>query len=103
MPKTFNGIGSTFYGSRDNADDGSYVTTEFLVFCYIPILPLSSYRVFPVGKGTNSNWLVYRSSSQEYHVKEVPLNLRQIVNVYATAILVPVVFFGFAYLVGAFD
>jgi hypothetical protein len=30
MPYTFNGCGTRFYGHQDRADDGSYVTTEWI-------------------------------------------------------------------------
>jgi hypothetical protein len=59
MPYTFNGCGTSYYGQRDRAEDGSYITTEWVTFVYIPLLPIRSYRVLPVGKGTkreNSAW-----------------------------------------------
>jgi len=43
-----NGMGTTTYGKRDFLSDGSFVTTKWVVFLWIPILPLSSMRVKPV-------------------------------------------------------
>ncbi len=45
MPSTLNGIGTKFYGQRDFSPDGSYITTEWFVFIYIPLIPLKSLRV----------------------------------------------------------
>jgi len=45
MPASFYGIGSTFYGKRDFREDGSYITTEWLIVVGIPLIPLRSFRV----------------------------------------------------------
>ena len=42
---SINGIGSMVYGKSDVHDDGSYVTTEWFTFFFVPILPICSYRV----------------------------------------------------------
>lgn len=52
---TVNGIGTMMYGRRDAQPDGSYVATVFLCLVFIPLIPLSSYRVLPQGQG----WLFY--------------------------------------------
>lgn len=79
MPFTFNGIGTKYYGKREKAEDGSYVTTNWIVFLYVPLIPLGSYRVRPLGEG--KHLAVY--DSQQYAVQRVPLNWRQVLNVYA--------------------
>lgn len=43
--RSHNGFGTTIYGKRDFLADGSFVTTKWVVFFWIPILPLSSMRV----------------------------------------------------------
>lgn len=85
MPYTLNGIGTKFYGHRDEASDGSYVTTEWFTFVYIPLIPMRSFRVLPVGQGTN--YIIHRS--QNYRMTRVPLCWPQIRNVYL--ILIPIV------------
>lgn len=82
MPFTFNGIGTKYYGEREFLEDGSFVTTEWFVFVYVPIIPIGSFRVVPTGK--SSNLLVYRSS--QYLVKRVPINWRQVRNVYIVTV-----------------
>ncbi|MEL7051930.1 MAG: hypothetical protein AAGM45_09095 [Cyanobacteria bacterium J06588_5] len=79
MPFTYKGIGTTYYGKRDVAEDGSYITTEWVVFVYLPILPLRSYRVRPAGSGTGAG-IFYRS--QQYMVKKVDYCWPQIRNAY---------------------
>ena len=45
MPKTVNGIGTTYLGSSNRQPDGSFVTTEWFVLFSVPIIPLKSQRV----------------------------------------------------------
>jgi hypothetical protein len=78
MPFTFNGCGTSYYGHRYPAEDGSYVTTLWVTAVWIPLLPLGSHRVRPVGKGTN----IIIHSSQSYQTVRVPLCWPQVRNVY---------------------
>ncbi|SRR5712692_9322956 len=92
MPFTLNGFGTSFYGKRDLAEDGSYITTTWITALWVPLLPLRSYRVRPVGKGTN----VVVHSSQSYQTMRVPLCWPQVRNVYLciSPILILVLYFG---------
>lgn len=78
MPYTLNGIGTKYYGRREAGPDGSYVTTEWIVLIYLPLIPIGSFRVCPTGKSTNA--IVY--NSQQFMVKRVPFNWPQIRNIY---------------------
>jgi hypothetical protein len=79
MPFTFRGIGTSNYGSRDFRPDGSYVTTQWFVVIYMPVVPWKSERILPVGQ--NWNYLLF--GSRRYQVIEpVPLYLPQILMVY---------------------
>jgi hypothetical protein len=42
---TFNGTGTRLYGKRDQDADGWYTATKFFCVLYLPLLPLSAYRV----------------------------------------------------------
>jgi len=53
MAYTLNGIGTKFYGERDLRVDNSYITTEWIVIFYVPIIPLRSFRVRPSGAPEN--------------------------------------------------
>ena len=95
MPYSLNGCGTRYYGSRDKSPDGSYVTTMWVTFVFVPVIPLRSYRVRPTGKG--SNYVVY--SNQSYLTRRVPLCWRQIGNVYfvVAPILALAIYFGWKY------
>jgi hypothetical protein len=43
-----NGFGTTYYGERDYREDGSYVTTEWVVAFFLPLYPVRSHRLRPV-------------------------------------------------------
>jgi hypothetical protein len=94
MPFTFNGCGTSFYGKRYPAQDGSYVTTKWVTGLWIPLLPLGSYRVRPTGKGTNA--VVYHSLN--FQTVRVPLCWPQVRNVYifAAPILALILYFNWA-------
>jgi len=94
MPFTWNGCGTRFYGQRNTAEDGSYITTLWVSLVWVPLLPLASYRIQPTGEGFNA--LVYRSDG--YKVRKVPLCWTQVRNVYlaASPILIGVLFLNLA-------
>lgn len=75
---SFNGIGTTYYGKRDFAADGSYVTTEWFVFIWLPIVPLRSLRVQE--SGSESRLLGWADT---YRVLSVTSpNVRQVLFTY---------------------
>jgi hypothetical protein len=80
MPFSFNGIGTTYYGKRDVQVDNSFITTEWIIFVYVPIIPIGSFRVKITGNSADFSF--YQSTN--YLVSRVPLNWRQVRNVYAT-------------------
>ena len=81
MAYTFNGIGTTYYGNlMTKGADGSTTTTNFFVFVMIPILPLSSWRVRPIGKETG-----FITRTQNYETIPMPMSWKQVLNVYAVA------------------
>src|ERR1700680_1471858 len=85
MVGTVNGVGTAYYGCRDERPDGSYITTEFAVFADIPLWPIRSLRVRPVGSRRVVRRGIFvreKFTSQSYEVAHVPLNGRQIFNVY---------------------
>ena len=48
MPgRSINGTGTKTYGKRDFLTDGSFVTTRWLTFFWVPLFPLNSMRVRP--------------------------------------------------------
>ena len=43
-----NGTGTRIYGKRDFRTDGSFVTTKWVTFSWVPLVPLRSMRVKPL-------------------------------------------------------
>jgi hypothetical protein len=80
MTFTFHGIGTKFYGQRDFRSDGTYITTEWLVFLYIPVIPLRSLRVG--FKGSQDIPMLWHRESFAIYEKTYP-NWKQVLYVYS--------------------
>ncbi|MGB3691413.1 MAG: hypothetical protein WBG70_07370 [Spirulinaceae cyanobacterium] len=83
MPFSINGIGTNFYGKREFNQDGSYVTTEWIIFIFFPIVPLRSFRVFP--RRITEKFLFF--PVDKYRVLKVPISWKQVKNTYIVGIL----------------
>jgi hypothetical protein len=93
MPYTFNGTGTKYLGQRERDMGGTYITTKWVVVLMVPIIPLSSWRVFPLEAEQFHDHmpLVGRDAShseQSFQATRVPLNWRQVLNTYAVTIAV---------------
>lgn len=88
MAYTLNGIGTTFYGQRDFRPDGSYITTEWIVLLYIPLVPVRSLRVVHGGP-SEPRWRFGFGSSESYNVfeKHFPPNWKQVLFTYGYIML----------------
>lgn len=81
MMGSFNGFGTTLYGKRELAADGSYIATEWFILFWLPLFPISSYRIWsktPIP----SSFSIFIKSTAEYKMSEVPPNKKQIINTY---------------------
>ena len=74
MPYSINGIGTAYYGKREKAEDGSYITTLWVILVFIPLLPIGSYRVVETIKSV--------MFSREYLSRRIPLCWPQVLNTY---------------------
>jgi hypothetical protein len=82
MAYTLNGIGTRFYGKRDFHGDGSYITTEWVTFVYIPILPFRSLRVRHLG-AAEPRFSIFPGTVDQYQILEkTPPNGRQVFYTY---------------------
>jgi hypothetical protein len=98
MAFIFHGVGAMVYGERDYWPDGSFVTTEFFVFAWVPLVPMISQRI---SYTKNSDYATYDSSG--YYVYELlPLNWKQVLSVYAWFAFLPVPMILDSYLGDAF-
>jgi hypothetical protein len=86
MAFTFNGIGTAHYGKR-RLPDGSYITTEWFVLVFVPLVPRRSLRVFSEGPSSFSLNLG-ASVSQSLRAQKIPLDKRQVLITYAFAAVV---------------
>jgi hypothetical protein len=92
MAFVFHGIGTMVYGERDYWPDGSFVTTEWFVVAYAPVVPIISKRI---SYTRNSDYAIYDGSG--YFVYEtLPLDRKQVIFVYAwvAATILPLVVWG---------
>jgi hypothetical protein len=94
MAFAFNGIGTTFYGKDDYRPDGSFVTTEWAVIFYVPLIPLRSHRVIRNPKG-DLNVAVYHRTGYQI-LEKLPLQWKQITAIWVGLLLTV------AWLVGMF-
>ena len=84
MPQHFIGYGTTFYGKRDFREDGSFITTEWIIISWLPIYPRRSTRLISLGMGDVSFTTSY---SFKYRVvEELDVCKRQVISVYAYAV-----------------
>ncbi len=82
MPSSIQGFGTAFVGQRDFWPDGSYVTTEWIVALFVPLLPLRSVRV-KASKLRVQSLYVVASTQRSYLISdECPLHVKQVVCVY---------------------
>lgn len=79
--QSVNGIGATFYGKKDMRDDGSYITTKWFIFLYIPVIPLRSYRVKKISQS--------KYGRTEYEIlQELPLTATPALKIYVISVLI---------------
>lgn len=79
LAQTFNGFGTKIYGKRQFGADGSFLTTKWIVFFWIPLIPLKSLRVKYAGPGRT----VLPGWSRTYLVlSESHPDVRQVINTY---------------------
>ncbi len=74
MPYSINGIGTTYYGKREEAADSSYGTTLWIILLFMPLLPIASYRVVETSESA--------MFSREYLIRRIPLCWPQVLNTY---------------------
>jgi hypothetical protein len=81
MPFTFKGCGTKYYGEADRRRDQSFVTTEWIVVAYAPLIPLRTLRICR-DRTADVNVIIARSEG--YLVLErLPLSWAQVFRTYA--------------------
>ena len=94
MPFSINGIGTKWYGSALKEPDGSYVVTEWVVFLFIPIIPLGSKRICPVQsvQSLKTPWWQFDKTGigfgEQFNTVSVPLYRPHLIKGYAISLVV---------------
>jgi hypothetical protein len=124
MPTSYSGIGTIYYGADDRQADGSFVTTEWLIVFFFPIVPLRSYHVRFINSiagrtgQTTPSLMIQDPSLTESRVtiiqgkggrkittriyliiSRLPLNIKQVLKIYSITLALvaacfSIVFFG---------
>jgi hypothetical protein len=76
------GFGTGYFGTRWQPD-GSYVTTKWTVFFFVPIVPLGSVRVVEGSLGGHNP---FSSGFRKAKVVDAPLDVGAVVRTYALEI-----------------
>jgi hypothetical protein len=96
MPSSIQGFGTAFVGQRDFWPDGSYVTTEWIVVLFLPLIPLRSVRVKASPMRVRTLY-VAASTHRDYVIcDERRPHLKQVACVYGFAIFYAAWIFGLA-------
>jgi len=92
MAFSLNGFGTRHFGARWQPD-GTYITTKWVVFCFVPIIPLGSVRVLSGALGGHNPFALGFSSGK---VVAAPLDIGMVAWTYAWEIGVVIfLVFGF--------
>ena len=89
MAFTFHGIGTMVYGERDYWPDGSFITTEWFVVGWVPLLPVISKRI---GYTRSSDYATYDASGYWVY-RNLPLSRKQVLFTYGwfASMITPIV------------
>ena len=83
MAESFNGFGTKFYGAREFWPDGSYITTEWVVILFFPVIPIRSLRVIETG----STSVTFGTKTTYDVLAKTRPNLMQVLYVYGFGLL----------------
>jgi hypothetical protein len=69
--------------------DGTYITTEWVVVCFVPIVPIKSVRILDAGPAYNY-YGVYRT--QNFKTQRVPLDKDMVLKMYGWLVVFAALF-----------
>ena len=89
---SYMGCGTKLYGRSDEYD-GSYVATVWIVIIWLPVIPLRSYRVRPVG-GSDFDYkpILGVSYTKQYRMIKVKMNWKQVYRTYLAVYPAAIIF-----------
>jgi hypothetical protein len=71
-----------FFGQREYHQDGSYITTEWIAVCYVPLIPLRSFRLRYHGPGISTSSVGFGSVARYAVYQKALPNWRQVLCTY---------------------
>ena len=90
MPLMLNGFGTRYYGKKAEDENGVYVTTLFVAAFFLPVLPVASYLVSPVGTPIKAGII----NDQDFVAVRIPIDWQQVLFVYVKYYLLAVIVIG---------
>lgn len=71
VARSFNGFGTGIYGMREFWPDGSFIATKWVVFLWIPAIPVRSMRLRKIGRAGafSTSYQIY--ADERLHWKQV--------------------------------
>lgn len=83
---SFSGCGPAFCGATDRHDDGTFITTQWLRFFFIPLVPIQSYRVSYGGRSSSYQGVVITETKQYYIKQHLKLKMSHVSRTYALTV-----------------
>ena len=74
------GFGTGFRSNTPLLPDGTFITTKWITFFYIPVIPLSSYRVKYLGSSSEFHFTGFSSTSKYQIIQKIPWDTRKVVK-----------------------
>lgn len=97
-----NGIGSILYGKKNKHNDGSYQAVEWVIFFFLPLVPLGTYRVRRIGDSelTTTNG-IFVGASTPYEMVKIKMDWVQVLTTFFSIYVIAfLLFIGLYYLSG---
>ena len=74
------GLGTGFKSDTPLQPDGTFITTKWITFFYVPIIPLGSYRVKYQGGSSEFHFTGFSSTSQYQIIQKIPWDTRRVIK-----------------------
>ena len=81
-PNVYVGCGTIFYGATKRDSDGSFITTQWFVLLYLPVIPIQSYRVIYLGSDTSFQGAIITSTTNYSIIENLRINVKQVIQAY---------------------
>jgi hypothetical protein len=87
MASSINGCGTKYHGKAEPKQDGSYIATLWIVFIFIPLIPLGSQRLWPVAQTERG---FFSRGGMSFKAQKVSLHLPHVLMGYAITLAIAI-------------